>query len=436
MSSVLFVEKRLRTDKLGILYLSSILKAAGHTVDMIQDDIDNVEAYLENHPADFIMYSATTGEHQWFIDRNRELKQQFRFISVMGGPHFTFFPEDVEHDDAVDFVVQGPGEGVILDLVEGRLLNKLILAEPTHDIDALPYPDRSILYKYDEFGKSRMKRFIAARYCLHNCRYCFNHLFKKIFRDHKAVFSLRTSPDQFIEEIIHTRETYGLELAYFNDDDLAGDHEWLIDFCRKFKKRVGLPFCGSIRASSVDERILTVMADAGCTFLNIALESANKDTQKFLNRGNISNEQIESACTISKRLGIKVRLQNMIGLPVDNPLEDALETLRYNQKIDPTDSWASIYQPFPKTSLWEYCLSKNLIDSRMHCVNFYERTCLNIPDAEKINALHKWWFFIVKHQLSPELVKVLIELPLSQDQESHLMNVRWDVAKHLLYGMN
>lgn len=37
MSNILFIEKKLRTDKLGMLYLSSIMKNAGHKVDMILD---------------------------------------------------------------------------------------------------------------------------------------------------------------------------------------------------------------------------------------------------------------------------------------------------------------------------------------------------------------------------------------------------------------
>ena len=42
MKSILFIEKKLRVDKIGILYLSSILKNAGHKVDLIQEDRKSV----------------------------------------------------------------------------------------------------------------------------------------------------------------------------------------------------------------------------------------------------------------------------------------------------------------------------------------------------------------------------------------------------------
>lgn len=70
MSSVVFVEKKIRADKLGMLYLSRIMKDAGHAVDMIQDDIDDADLYLSSHHVDFVMYSVVTGEHPWFIKRN------------------------------------------------------------------------------------------------------------------------------------------------------------------------------------------------------------------------------------------------------------------------------------------------------------------------------------------------------------------------------
>lgn len=435
MSSVLFVEKRLRTDKLGMLYLSQILRSAGHTVNMVQDDVDSADLYLQHNHVDFVMYSVTTGEHPWFVKKNRELKKKHRFIAVVGGPHFTFFPEQGLSDPDIDLVVQGPGEDVILDVIEGKAQEKLVKGHLPDDINAIPAPDRSIIYKYEEFGKARMKRFIACRDCPYSCKYCFNHLLHQLYRNEKHKFFQRVSPDKMIQEIKDVRESFGLELVYFNDDDLAQDHNWLFEFCEKHKREIGLPFCGSIRANSVDYDVLKTMADAGCSFLNIGLESASPETQKFLRRGNATNRQVEDACEACKSLGIKVRLQNMIGLPIADPLKDALETLRYNQTIDPTDSWASIFQPFPKTDLGKYCVQKGLIDEDTECINFYDDTVLAIPNAEKINRLHKWWFFLAKHQIPMNLVHILLELPLTREQKWKLQNLRWQIAAKILYGM-
>jgi anaerobic magnesium-protoporphyrin IX monomethyl ester cyclase len=427
---ILFLEKKLRTDKLGILYLSRVLKDAGHEVDLIQTDLEDISSIN----ADFIMYSVMSGEHEWFLEMNRELKKKHKFKAVMGGPHFTFFPEQGLNDPDVDFVVQGAGEGVIVEIVEGRVDKKLIRGF-IPDVNNLPNPDRSILYKYSEFGDARMKRFIAGRYCLYSCTYCFNHLFKKLYVDQKDRFFQRVSPRKIIEEIKEVKKEYGLELAYFNDDDLAADKDWLIEFCGLFKKEIGIEFCGSIRASSVDDDLLKLMANSGCVFLNVALESAVPETQKLLRRGFITNDQIKQACKSCEKYGIKVRLQNMIGLPVDDSLEDALETLRMNQEINPTDSWAAIFQPFPRTDLWKYCIDKGLITEETQSRAFYEHTPLNLEDADKINRLHKWWFFAIRYQFPIELIRILLDTPLDDKQEKRMQDYRWEVAKGLLYGL-
>ncbi len=86
---------------------------------------------------------------------------------------------------------------------------------------------------------------------------------------------------------------------------------------------------GIIRASSVDLFMLQKMKESGCEFITLAIESANENTQKFLNRGFITNRDVRNVIQWTKELGIKTRLLNIIGLPVEDPLADALETLKF-----------------------------------------------------------------------------------------------------------
>ncbi len=433
--NILFVERKLRTDKLGILYLSRILKDAGHNVDLVETDIEDVHEYMKELKPDFLMYSVMSGDENWVYNFNSTLKTQYDFITVVGGPHFTFFPKEGIDNPDIDYVVIGAGELIILDLVDGSLDGKYPIMGTIPDVESLAHPDRSIQYKYSEFGDARMKRFIAGRYCLYSCKYCFNHSFKRIFKEQRSGFFQRVSPSKMVDEILEVKGEYKLELVYFNDDDLAADKDWLYEFCTEFKERVGLEFCGSIRANSVTRKDLKVMSDAGCTFLNIALESAVPETQRFLRRGFITNEQIEEACKACVDFGIKVRLQNMIGLPVDDPLEDALVTLEMNQRINPTDSWAAIFQPYYGTDLWQYCLDNGLISIDTKTKSFADGTVLNIKDADKIDRLQKWWFFAIKYQFPLEFVKLLLEIPLDSEISTKLHDYRWEVGKNLLYEM-
>lgn len=436
MAKVLFIEKKLRTDKLGILYLSAILKQAGHAVDMIQDDVDNAEHYINAYNPDFLAYSVMSGDHNWFIKRNQHLIGLYPDIrSIMGGPHFTFFPEDAIEDDAIDFAVIGPGENVINDIVDLQCKTKIVQGT-IPDINWLPMPDRSILYKYDEFGKSKMKRFMGARYCMWSCKYCFNHIFRRLYSGKNSMLLQRRYPDLVLQEIMDVRDTYGLEVAYFNDDDFIASEEWFNIFIDSYKVHINLPYCVSIRASSATPDNLFKLSHSKCIMANIALESANEETQKAIRRGFITNGQVRFAVRYLEENGVKVRLQNMIGLPVDDPLQDALDTLAMNIELNPSDSWCAIFQPYPKTDLWKECIQKGLIDKDKEAGTFNDNTVLKIKDADKINRLHKWWYYVVKNQVPIEFVRdVLLEIPLTQEQMTLMQNTRWEIGKKLLYGL-
>ncbi|MDP3052550.1 MAG: cobalamin-dependent protein [bacterium] len=431
---ILFVEKKLRMDKLGICYLSAVLKKAGHEVDLVQDEEENADKYLAANPVDFVMYSVTSDEADWFAKRNQELKtKHHRFISVVGGSDPTFMPSRWTQDPAIDYVVQGPGESVILSIVNGlapRLSRGELLGRFEYSS-----PDRSIIYKYDELGKARMKRFIACRYCLFSCTHCFNHAFKKMYLDQKSFFTYRPSPEIMIQEVIAVKNEYGLELAYFNDDDLADNPDWLEKFCKLLLANDIPSFCGSIRANSVDEKTVIMMARSGCKLLNVSIESANAETQKLLRRGGVTNDDVYKAVRWCEEAGIKVRTQNMIGLPVEDPLADALETFEFNKRCHPLESVVTIYQPLPGTELWSYCIKKGLIDGNVQPTNFQDKTVLKIKDTEKINRLARYWYWAIKKEWSVEFLKEQLNNPIPDEVLKEMTQTRWATSKKELYGL-
>ncbi len=434
MKKILFVEKRLRLEKLGVCYLAAVLRTAGHEVILLQDDLEDVDGYLVQNPQDFVMFSVTSDEASWASQRNRELKAKHRFITAVGGPHPTFVPSWGTDDEAIDYVVQGPGEDVILNIVNGsaeRLTRGNLLGRFNY-----VSPDRNILYKYPEFGQSRMKRFVACRYCLFSCRHCFNSAFKGLYPDQKECLAYRPPVKMMIKEIQEVKREYGLELAFFNDDDIAGDPEWLMEFCELLATEgAGVGFASSIRASSVDQKMIEMMAKAKCSMLNIGLESANTETQKLLRRGPVTNEQVYQATRWCEDAGIKVRLQVMIGLPVENPLEDAMETYEFALKCGATDVSPTIYTPLPGTSLWGYCVEKSLISRDTQTGSYFFKTVLRIPDAEKINRLGKLFPFAFWEKWPTEKLRRQLEISMSDAEMIELTQRARDICKEKLYGI-
>ena len=415
MARILFVDKNDYKDKLGIYYLTAVLKEAGHRVDYCEVSRDNIKKYFKKE-VDFVFYSIMSSEYQWFKKYNRQLKRSFNFKTVVGGIHFTICPESGVNDRDVDFVVQGPGEIAALDIVNGKTTGKLVKGT-IPDINSLPRPDRSIVYKYKEFSNASLKRFIASRDCPYNCSYCHNHVVHKLMHKQKDKFNQRLIPDKLIDDVIDVRDKYGIRMAVFNDDDFALDAQWVEAFCRQWvKRKVGVPFACYLNAYTASDGLLKLLAKSGLSLASIGIETANKTIrEKILTRPKVTNERIECVIRKCMELGVRVKTLNMIGLPIDNSLEEALETLIFNQKLTPTSSSCCILEPFPNTDIYGYCKSKGFLKKHASYVDVRDKTILQIKDAEKINRLCKWWIIFVAKKISIDWINLILEIPLTKD---------------------
>ena len=438
--NILFLDKNLRSiDKLGFLYIARVLKDNGHNVDYLQTDFDDPIAYLKENKIDWVMFSIVTGEQYYVKEMAEKIRRLFPNIKMCaGGPHVTFDINYAEFEKNVDFFVRGAGELVINDIVKGKIKEKVVLG-PLPDINAIPVPYRNILYKYPQFGRSKLKRFITMRGCVHSCSYCFNSSLRRTYPSEIPKFLARRDPEKVIEEIIQVRDEFGLGYVYFNDDVFSVYPKWIDKFCKLYKEKVNLPFATSMRADMVNYDILFKLHDAGLCFTNFALETVSEDLQRnLLKRGNINNSQIINAIEICKELRIKTRLQNMIGLPIPNPLEEALDTIEFNQKLAPTDSWVAIYQPEPYTELYDYCVENgyfNPKDLEGVAQTFYGKSVLKIKDKEKINRLAKWWFYLVRYNVDRSFIEELLEIELSEEDARKLQEKRWAIASEELYDL-
>jgi anaerobic magnesium-protoporphyrin IX monomethyl ester cyclase len=113
---ILFVEKQIDYEPLGLLYLASMLRQNGHHVRLaVVSDQDPVAVAREWQP-DMVGYSVYTGSQAYYRDLNLRIKEAVEVVSVFGGPHPTYFPEFVE-EPGVDAVCLGEGEGAMLELV-------------------------------------------------------------------------------------------------------------------------------------------------------------------------------------------------------------------------------------------------------------------------------------------------------------------------------
>jgi anaerobic magnesium-protoporphyrin IX monomethyl ester cyclase len=248
---------------------------------------------------------------------------------IFGGPHPTFFPEDFKDWE----IVKGEAENWLNSYLGGP--------DVTYDIDSLPWPDRT------DFPDRPIRDFITSRGCPFDCSYCYNKKWAEMFADSPRV-RVRTV-DDVVAEIKSVRP----EFVYFQDSTFGVGIKWLREFRSKYRDQVKIPFHAHLRPNQIDEERVIMLAESGCYSVRIALESGSNKLRNILNR-KMTNADVYTAVRLLKKWGIKVMVQNMIGLPTGT-IEDDLYTLEMNIKMHPTYAWVSIFAPYPGTELGDRC---------------------------------------------------------------------------------
>ena len=425
---VLFLYKRHPVVPLGIMYLSSVLRRYKHKTKLaFIDDLDIVKEFKPN----VIAASVMTGSQNKYLEIFIDLKKKFKFLSVMGGPHPTFFPEVIE-EEGLDAIIRGEAEDAFLELVDKLKKKKDItkiknvwikkngkiykndMRSLVEDLDSLPFPDRGIVYEHEFWKKEPIRHFIAGRGCPYNCSYCFNEEYSKLYNGKGKRVRWR-SVSNLIKEIKEVMEKYPSPIVYFQDDTFILNKVWLREFSKEYKKEINLPYHCHVRANLVDEEICKLLKDSNCYSVHIAAETGDSELRnKILNR-NMSDEEIYNASKLLRKYKIKFMMQNMIGLPNGN-LKNDFGTLRMNIKCKPTYAWVSIFQPYPGTELSRlaidggYCSGEDL--DRIG-EGFFDESVMKIKNKDEVESLQKLFGITVEHPILyyTGLIDILIRLP-------------------------
>jgi len=388
-------------DRHAIYSLSSVLESNGHKVYYVPKlRAKNIVNRLKEINPDLILYSSFTRDITKYAAIDRLAKKDLKIKSIIGGHGPTYDPEFVLNT-TIDALCIGEGETAIIDYINcGFAANKNIIDKdnfnndscdadfyPFIDLDDIPVPDRSIVYEQDDVLRNQpSKQFMAGRGCPYQCTYCHNSSFNKKFKKCGPVIRYK-SVDYLIEEISRIKNRYPLETVVFQDDVFILRKDWLKEFCEKFPRKIGLPFTCNVRAEIiVNEEIVKMLKEAGCTHAAWSIESGNDFFRNTILKRNMSKEQILLAASNLNKYKIPHRVGNVIGIPGEK-FENITETLELNIKANPTLAIGSIFVPFPGLELTDYAIKNNYLDKenlKNLPDSLYERSVLNFTVKEKL----------------------------------------------------
>lgn len=420
------------TVPLGVSYISSISKLAGHEVMAAALNESDLLDTARRFEPDIVAFGCTTGFHRKYVDAAEKIRRFSDAAIVMGGAHPTFFPEVLEENDVLDFVIRGEAEDAFLQLVEaiegdrnmesvGNLRYRkgdrtvqnpmLPLRE---DLDSIPFPDRTMLQRYENRLNRTAVFVITGRGCPYNCSYCFNHSFSELYSGLGRQCRRRSVENVIleIEDILKWQPK--LQMIVFQDDIFILDGNWVSEFCREYSRRIGLPFHCHLRANLVNREMMGELKEAGCISVKMAIESASDRLRNEILNRNMSRETIENACAAVKDAGIVLVTQNILGIPTGS-IEDDIATLDLNCSFRPDFAFATLLQPYPRTEIGNFCVENGFIEvngSETVPDSFFDRSILRIQDRDRIERLRKLFALAIEFPIIRKHIETLIDLPL------------------------
>ena len=200
--------------------------------------------------------------------------------------------------------------------------------------------------------------FIASGIVVHNCTYCFNTAWREIYKYCGGEKIRRHSVDYVIEDVVRVKEKWPLSCVKFQDDVFSFRvDDWLEEFTKKYKQKIGLPFFILTRCDLLDEDMVKLLKEAGCQTISMSIEAGDPIVRLNLLRRKMSNEQIIKAHLLCEKYGISTFTNCIAGIP-DTVLKHDVESLDLSLAARVTWAEFPIFYPFPKTELGEYTIAK------------------------------------------------------------------------------
>lgn len=297
---------------------------------------------------------------------NKEIKV------VAGGLHPTMRPNSFLNSNDIDIVIRGEGEETFLELAEvlnkgnisfnqikgisykefdGKIVNTLDRAL-IKELDILSVPKRELILGYDGYTADQLGWIMTSRGCAYDCTFC----------NAKAMWTRKVrflSLSIVMDELDYLRKNFKITNITFMDDSFTVNKKRVMEFCKMLiEGNKKITWSCLTRADLIDEEVIKKMKEAGCTKVDIGIESGSERVQKIINKG-IDLDDLRRISVVLRKHGIFWTGFFMMGFPTETK-EEILETLAFMKEIRPSWAYLSVFSPYPGTHLYELAKKKGM----------------------------------------------------------------------------
>ena len=362
---------------MGLMALSGYLKEHNtHIFDMNMDKRTLSEILFDFCP-DVVGVSSMSVNYLEALRICKEAKENNpSVITVMGGIHPSIFPNECIKNDFVDYVVVGEGEKSLEKILTYSEHN-LVYSPIIENLDDFPFPDYSVYSRY-KYSSPYAQRYpfaamVRSRGCKFNCTFCGNAL----MYNHSERFQ---SAERTFDEMKYLVEKYKIKEIAFKDTELTADCCDIFLYDKLIDEPLDAIWSCNGRASNVNKGNLLKMKRAGCYSITYGIESGDEEILKHIKKP-ITLDHARNAVKLTKKAGIQVVLNFMIGLPYDTA-KTILKTINFAIELEPDYAYFGFATPFPATEIREQTIKNNwLFNENLNNIR-YDRPIMNATNLE------------------------------------------------------
>ncbi|MBI5870721.1 MAG: B12-binding domain-containing radical SAM protein [Actinobacteria bacterium] len=379
---------------LGIMYVGSALKRAGHEVELLHISPEEIPAYakrIATSKPSFVGISAfTCNQTKFSAHLSKELKKLCDVPVVWGGVHATMVPESTLNEDYVDAIVIGEGEETAVEFADaieaGKDLRNVRGIGFKQDGELIITEPRPLIENLDDFkldwnmvdvsrylvplwGQKKVINFITSRGCPHRCGFCYSLKFSGgRWRSHSREF--------VISEIQMLKDKYGIDGIRFYDDNFFANKKRAIDIL----EAIDLPWEGQLRIGYITDDLARKLRDTKCQGICFGLESGNDRILELMQKDQTVEDIINGISILAKYPEVRISNCVILGNPTETKQEirNTINLCLDLWKIHPRMSFSlGTYMPYPGVPLYDMVVEAGFVPP--------ERT----EDWETLNRLNK-----------------------------------------------
>jgi len=421
-------------ESYGLVFVAGELKSNKHDIKWFDGDLDNVANQIIEWSPDFIFFSPMTSFYNQAKSISNSVKEYLSSVCSVFGGHHVYADRDAINDVAVDVIVIGPINGTI---------NKIINSKPNSFIDGVPFDPNNMPYSRSEYYEAiprianRHRKYLMSHFgCVYNCSYCAAGLMRKTIgaKAYKKSWLTRRPVEHVIDEARELVRYGTKEIALEDDDVLVGEEapEWLNDFAIAWKEEVNLPMYANVTPNTVvkvtDETLKTLSELV--TTVTMGVQTSKPESLRLFNRQFQKEDQVKEAYERLNKFGIKVKIELIIGLPVEDPIDDAIETIKLAQRVAAGGFVACFpLMLYPGTALWNECLEMENIELNDACSFEWHTGEGSIKfdpiTAKKLKNMTKMVTMFVKYNVSEFWMRAFINMDLTNEASKQLSECQY-----------